>query len=58
MDRVRLVPLLVWTNSLHFRFRLNPSLKGGQAHEKITASEHISQDLVRVITPVQEAGHP
>jgi len=33
-------------------------LKGGQAEQKIMALQNTSQDLARVITPAQEAGHP
>ena len=57
MDRVRSVLLLAFKSSLHFRFRLNLSLKGGQAEQKIMALQSTSQDLEREITPAQEAGH-
>ena len=58
MDPEPLDLLRVWMNSFHFRYHLNPSLKDGQGDQKTTDLQNISQDLVRVISPAQEAGHP
>ena len=57
MAQERLVPLLVWMTSLPFKFHLYLSSNDGQAGQKTTDSQNISQDLVRAITPAQEAGH-